>query len=73
MIQKLGYREEVDWWSLGVVAFELLYGKRPFRGRTTKELAARIVKSPLQFSSAKDISEECFDFIAKVSKVVFLI
>jgi serine/threonine kinase 32 len=66
VIQKQGYREEVDWWSMGVVLFEFLFGKRPFRGRSSREVASKIVKGPLQFPTSKDISDECYDFIAKL-------
>ncbi|KAL7749558.1 hypothetical protein RI367_005114 [Sorochytrium milnesiophthora] len=34
-----GYRESVDWWSLGITLWELLHGERPFAGRTSEELA----------------------------------
>jgi serine/threonine kinase 32 len=60
-----GYRGEVDWWSMGVVLYELLFAKRPFRGRSSKDVASKIVKSQLQFP-ARELSDECFDFIAKV-------
>lgn len=63
---KHGYRNEVDWWSMGVVLYELLFGKRPFRGKNAKEVASRICKSPLQFPASRELSEECYDFIAKV-------
>ncbi|XP_046851658.1 serine/threonine-protein kinase 32A-like isoform X2 [Xenia sp. Carnegie-2017] len=39
--QSRGYTHEVDWWSLGVTAFELLKGKRPYHitaGTNTAEI-----------------------------------
>lgn len=64
---KQGYRNEVDWWSMGVVCYELLFGKRPFRGKNAKEVAQRVIKSPLQFPASREVSDECYDFIARVS------
>ena len=34
--QRRGYSWQVDWWSLGVCAFELLWNKRPFDGKLTQ-------------------------------------
>lgn len=53
---------------MGVVLFELLFGKRPFRGKNAKEVASRICKGPLQFPASREVSEECYDFIAKLLK-----
>ncbi|KAF9426104.1 hypothetical protein BGZ94_006952, partial [Podila epigama] len=44
-----GYFESVDWWSLGVVMFELLFGKRPFRGKSNEMLTHSILKDPIPF------------------------
>jgi serum/glucocorticoid-regulated kinase 2 len=30
MIKKTGYNHSVDWWSLGIVIYELLVGIPPF-------------------------------------------
>lgn len=49
IVAKRGYTYTIDWWSLGVVAFELIFGRRPFRGRTNTDLTYSIVKDPLKF------------------------
>lgn len=33
-----GYGEEVDWWSLGVIFFEMILGIPPFGGDTPEEV-----------------------------------
>ena len=32
-----GYGVECDWWSLGIIAYELMVGVTPFEGDTQKE------------------------------------
>ncbi|CAI9297456.1 unnamed protein product [Lactuca saligna] len=47
MIQGTGHDFAVDWWCLGVVLHEMLYGTTPFRGINRKETFYRILsKSP---------------------------
>lgn len=42
-----GHDFSVDWWCLGVVLYEMLYGTTPFRGSNRKETYYRILsKSP---------------------------
>jgi len=36
------YGQEVDWWSLGCVFFEMIFGMPPFQGDTVEELFASI-------------------------------
>ena len=35
----------VDWWALGVVAYELLMGERPFKGPSRSELTRAVLRS----------------------------
>ncbi len=35
VFDKDGYNESVDWWSLGAILFEMLYGGPPLTGRDT--------------------------------------
>ncbi|XP_076906321.1 serine/threonine-protein kinase OXI1-like [Bidens hawaiensis] len=47
MIQGTGHDFAVDWWCLGVVLHEMLYGTTPFRGINRKETFYRILsKTP---------------------------
>ncbi|KAE8685298.1 Serine/threonine-protein kinase OXI1 [Hibiscus syriacus] len=41
-----GHDFTVDWWSLGIVLHEMLYGTTPFRGLTRKETFYRILTKP---------------------------
>ncbi|KAJ3150276.1 hypothetical protein HDU86_006667 [Geranomyces michiganensis] len=44
---KVGYSWPIDWWSLGVLLYEALFGKRPFRGHTDEELKDNIMHQEL--------------------------
>jgi len=54
------YSKSVDWWAYGVVVFELISGKEPFRGQNIKETMKNVVsKTPkLPPSVAKHNSKE---------------
>ncbi|XP_042394816.1 serine/threonine-protein kinase OXI1-like [Zingiber officinale] len=43
IIQGRGHDFAVDWWGLGVVLYEMLYGRTPFRGQDRKETFYRIL------------------------------
>ncbi|KAI1300975.1 hypothetical protein EDD11_005917 [Mortierella claussenii] len=68
VLSRKGYFESVDWWSLGVVMFELLFGKRPFRGKSNDLLTSSILRDPLPFpDNARDlVSVPCLDVLSKL-------
>ena len=57
ILTKRGYTYTIDWWSLGVCAYELLFGRRPFRGKTNSDLTHAISKDHLRFP--EDADKKC--------------
>ncbi|KAF9524842.1 kinase-like domain-containing protein [Crepidotus variabilis] len=57
VVGKKGYSWQIDWWSLGVTAYELLFHKRPFDGRSADKMTHSILKDPLVFS--EDATTRC--------------
>ncbi|KTW29626.1 uncharacterized protein T551_02242 [Pneumocystis jirovecii RU7] len=44
-----GYTKAVDWWTLGVLLYEMLTGLPPFYNENTNEMYRKILQDPLKF------------------------
>ncbi|PKU59653.1 phototropin-1A [Dendrobium catenatum] len=49
IITGAGHTSAVDWWALGILLFEMLYGYTPFRGKTRQKTFANILQKDLKF------------------------
>lgn len=65
-LQKHGYGCAVDWWSLGIVTFELLTGWPPFFDRSFDRMCAKILRMPVRFPPRVHLAGESRDFVARL-------
>ncbi|KAL1813280.1 hypothetical protein ACET3Z_023345 [Daucus carota] len=63
IIKGEGHGSAVDWWTLGVFLYELLYGKTPFKGAGNEETLANVVLHSLQFPDTPIVSFQARDLI----------
>jgi len=63
-----GYGKECDWWSVGVIMFEMLVGYPPFCSETPTETYRKIInaKQTLRFPEDCNLSPEAMDLIEKL-------
>lgn len=65
---KKGYGPEIDWWSVGVIFFEMLCGFAPFCSKETSEVCSKILnwEKFLAIPKKTKISKEAEDLIFKM-------
>lgn len=56
IITGAGHTSAVDWWALGILLYEMLYGYTPFRGKTRQKTFANILHKDLKFPRSKEVS-----------------
>nr|DAD48623.1 TPA_asm: hypothetical protein HUJ06_018560 [Nelumbo nucifera] len=61
-----GHGSAVDWWTLGIFIYELLYGVTPFKGMDNELTLANIVARALEFPKEPAISASAKDLITQL-------
>lgn len=61
------FSSKCDVWSLGIIAYQMLYGKTPWTGLSPQDLVNNIEKNPnLKFSEEIKVSDEMKDMIRRM-------
>jgi protein-serine/threonine kinase len=63
VIQGTGHNATVDWWTFGILLYEMIFGCTPFRGSTRDATFSSINKAKIQFPASKKGSKECKDLL----------
>ena len=68
VIMKQGYGKEIDWWSLGVILFEMVAGYAPFCSKKNSDVCYKVThfEQYLKFPLKCKISDACKDLIYKL-------
>lgn len=61
-----GYTKTVDWWTLGVLLYEMLTGLPPFYDENTNEMYRKILSEPLHFPSSDIVPPSAKDLLTKL-------
>ncbi|RUS14496.1 kinase-like domain-containing protein [Endogone sp. FLAS-F59071] len=69
VIKGCGHTSAVDWWTLGILMYEMLYGITPFKGVNRNATFSNILKNEVQFPDhpgAQPVSSLCKSVIRKL-------
>lgn len=61
-----GYNKTVDWWTLGVLLYEMLTGLPPFYDENTNEMYRKILSEPLHFPGPEVVPPSAKDLLTKL-------
>lgn len=64
ILLQIGHTVAVDWWALGVLAFESLVGAAPFRGASMEDVFRSILSAPVEYPP--HLSDASRTFIASM-------
>ncbi|KAL5359826.1 kinase-like domain-containing protein [Aspergillus floccosus] len=61
-----GYTKSVDWWTLGVLLYEMLTGLPPFYDENTNDMYRKILQEPLMFPSDDIVPPAARDLLSRL-------
>ena len=67
VITGFGHNASVDWWTLGILLYEMLYGRTPFKGHLQNDTFNNILHHEISFPKMNPpVSKDCKKLIKKL-------
>lgn len=66
VIQESGHNRMADWWSLGVLIYEMMHGVPPFYSPVMNEMYENIINRPVVFNNTVSISANAMNLIVRL-------
>ena len=66
IITREGHNKSADWWSYGILLYEMLYGIPPFYSKNIEKMFELITKAEIKYPKKIQVSENAKDLISKL-------
>ena len=66
IITREGHNKSADWWSYGILLYEMLYGIPPFYSKNTEKMFELITTAEIKYPKKIQVSENAKDLISKL-------
>ncbi|KNZ73862.1 Serine/threonine-protein kinase nrc-2 [Termitomyces sp. J132] len=66
VIAAQGHTAAVDWWTLGILIYEMIYGTTPFKGPERSDTFSNIRSLAVSFRDSAKVSSGCKDCITRL-------
>jgi len=66
VIKNMGHTSAVDWWTLGILVFEMIYATTPFKGAHRSATFANVMTVDVLFPESPKVTSPCKDIILRL-------
>ncbi|GLB33634.1 putative serine/Threonine protein kinases, catalytic domain [Lyophyllum shimeji] len=66
VIAAQGHTAAVDWWTLGILIYEMIYATTPFKGPERSDTFSNIRLLPVSFRDSPKVSSACKDCVTRL-------
>lgn len=66
VIENNGHTSAVDWWTLGILMYEMIFATTPFKGATRTDTFSNVMKVGVGFPESPKVSLACKDIITRL-------
>ncbi|KAG8843462.1 hypothetical protein FRB91_003339, partial [Serendipita sp. 411] len=66
VINSSGHTSAVDWWTLGILVYEMIFATTPFKGANRQQTFSNVLTREVSFPSEPRVTAPCRDIIVRL-------